>query len=329
MKEAKNAEFLIVAGPGAKGLDDSAKDAAGLALALGAKPENALLLVLGEDPEKAAEMAAARFGLPVLALAGEGLHPAIGDAFAAALASTVLRVKPRFILLAHTISNMDVAPLLATKLKAACVTGVTGLEDGESGPIFLRPTASGKLLARISVNASCAVVTALPGGFPVPEKPSFPPGEIFREQAVTPGSRMRLLEELAPASADMGLSAADVVVAAGRGIGCTENLELIERLAALFPRSAVAGSRPVCDAGWLPANRQVGVTGATVTPKLYIACGISGVFQHVAGMIGSNLIVAINKDPGAPIFSVAHLGVVEDLTAFIPAFLEEAEKAGA
>ncbi|MBI5845990.1 MAG: electron transfer flavoprotein subunit alpha/FixB family protein [Deltaproteobacteria bacterium] len=326
MKESAKAEFLIVAAAGAKGLEESAKDAVGLALALGARPENAIFLVAGEEPDKAAETASARFGLPVLALSGAGLVQALCDVFTAAIASVALRVKPRFILLSHTISNMDAAPLLSIKLAAACITGVTSVEEGASGPVFVRPTASGKLLQRISVNSSCAVLTALPGGFPVPEAPPFAPGEITTENVEITDSGMRLLEELAPALADMGLSVADVVVAAGRGIGCPENLELIERLAALFPRSAVAGSRPVCDAGWLPANRQVGVTGATVSPKLYIACGISGVFQHVAGMSGSNLIVAINKDPCAPIFSVAHIGVAEDLAAFIPAFLEEVEK---
>lgn len=326
MKEALSVEFLIVAA-GEKGLEESAKDAVGLALMMGANPENAMMLVIGEDCRTAAESASVKFGLPVLALSGANLVPAISDAFIFAIAQVAARVSPRFILMAHTISNMDAAPLLAAKLNAACITGVTGVEEGDSGPVFVRPASCGKLVQRFAVTADCAVVTALPGSFPVPETPPFPPGQISGEDAKTPDSKMRLVSELAPASADMGLCAADVVVAAGRGIGCPENLELIERMATLFPRSAVAGSRPVCDAGWLPANRQVGVTGATVTPKLYIACGISGVFQHVAGMAGSNLIVAINSDPCAPIFSVAHIGVAEDLTAFIPAFLEEAEKA--
>jgi electron transfer flavoprotein alpha subunit len=113
-----------------------------------------------------------------------------------------------------------------------------------------------------------------------------------------------------------------VVVAAGKGIGREENLALIRRLAAIFPKGAVGASRLVCDAGWLPYPHQVGVTGKTVAPKLYLACGISGTIQHVTGMRGSRCIVAINTDPRAAIFQVAHYGIVEDLTTFIPLLLD-------
>jgi electron transfer flavoprotein alpha subunit len=118
-----------------------------------------------------------------------------------------------------------------------------------------------------------------------------------------------------------GIGDANVIVAAGNGIGEKENLDFIHQLAALFAKSAVAGSRIVCDMGWLGYQCQVGVTGTTVSPQLYIACGISGAVQHVMGMQGSEFIVAINKDPSAAIFQVADICIVEDLTAFIPAFI--------
>ena len=130
-----------------------------------------------------------------------------------------------------------------------------------------------------------------------------------------------------PAGVDMtGITEAGVIVSAGQGLGDKENLDLMHRLAALFTKSAVAGSRIVCDSGWLEFRCQVGVSGATVSPRLYIACGISGAVQHVMGMRNSDYIVAINKDPAAAIFQVADICIVEDLTTFIPAFIEMYEQ---
>ena len=121
-------------------------------------------------------------------------------------------------------------------------------------------------------------------------------------------------------------SEAKVLVAAGRGIGEEENLDLLQQLAEQFPQSAICGSRPVIDAGWMPYSRQVGITGAMVAPSLYIACGISGAIQHLAGMSSSKVIVAINKDPEAPIFLKSDYGVVGDLFELVPAITEEINK---
>jgi electron transfer flavoprotein alpha subunit len=118
------------------------------------------------------------------------------------------------------------------------------------------------------------------------------------------------------------LKDAEVIVSGGRGLGKKENASLIRRLAALFPRSAVGASRSACDLGWFEHKHQIGTTGQTVSPKLYIACGISGAFQHVSGMRGAQTIVAINTDIHAPIFQVAHYGIVEDLETFIPLLIE-------
>ena len=123
-----------------------------------------------------------------------------------------------------------------------------------------------------------------------------------------------------------GVTEADVVVAAGHGIGDRDNLDLINQLASIFAKSAIAGSRIVCDLGWLEYGCQVGVTGATVSPRLYLACGISGAIQHVTGMRGSEFIVALNKDPAAAIFQVADICVVEDLITFIPLLIETYRK---
>lgn len=117
-------------------------------------------------------------------------------------------------------------------------------------------------------------------------------------------------------------SEAEVIVAAGKGIGAAENIELIKRLAGVFPKSAVGCSRAVCDLGWMEYRRQIGMTGRTVAPSLYIACGISGAMPHLAGMRNSRLIIAVNRDKNAAIFNIAHLGVVEDLLTFVPTVLE-------
>jgi electron transfer flavoprotein alpha subunit len=134
------------------------------------------------------------------------------------------------------------------------------------------------------------------------------------------------MERLAPDTAESALDTARVIVAAGRGVGGPENMEVIFATAALFGRSAVAGSRPVCDAGWLPVAAQVGVTGRTVSPALYLACGISGAFQHLAAISGARCVVAVNCDGRAPIFSRADFGIVERLESFLPTFAELCQK---
>jgi electron transfer flavoprotein alpha subunit len=144
-----------------------------------------------------------------------------------------------------------------------------------------------------------------------------------RSHPCAPRSTQPIGTIAAAAAADTAdLTEADTIIAAGNGIGSEANLDLLRELAELFPHGAVAGTRIVCDRGWLGYARQVGITGTTVTPALYIACGISGATQHRVGMHGSQFVVAINTDPGAPIFNEADLCIVEDLTTFIPRLLE-------
>jgi len=188
---------------------------------------------------------------------------------------------------------------------------------------------NGKIELRLAPLSHTTVVTVLPGAFKAEKRKSRSPGpvEFYSNRAVP--KRTRPLGVKRVRQEDAGLAQADVVVAAGRGLGKVENLAMIRKLADLFPRSAVAGSRPICDQGWMDYKRQVGLTGATVSPKLYLACGISGAIQHTTGMQGSGFVVAISTDPDAAIFDMAHVCIVEDLTTFIPTFLalfEEDEK---
>jgi len=149
---------------------------------------------------------------------------------------------------------------------------------------------------------------------------------IIRTVSAIPDPRCRPLGKLPAGETAYDFSAAEVIVAAGQGIGAAENMDLIQRLAGLFPKAAVGCSRAACDRGWMECRRQIGMTGRTVAPPLYIACGISGAMPHLAGMRDSRCIIAVNRDKNAAIFQVAHLGVVADLLAFIPTVLEEADR---
>jgi electron transfer flavoprotein alpha subunit len=186
---------------------------------------------------------------------------------------------------------------------------------------FARPLYSGKIIARLKPTSETSILTIQPGIFKADSNTANRSGNVTIKSLSAKNRRSRSLGIKQADTDTAGIGEAKVIVAAGRGVGEKENLEIIHQLAALFSKSAVAGSRIVCDIGWLEYQRQVGVTGTTVSPQLYIACGISGAVQHVMGMRNSEFIVAINKDPSAAIFQTADICIVEDLTAFIPAFI--------
>ena len=208
------------------------------------------------------------------------------------------------------------------RLKAACITGVSAVSVQEDMICFSRDVYGGKINADMLSNTETTVLTVQPGSYgPAPDK-GLPEGNVYlKSMAVSPQTSTTLSTTPFQTS-DLDLSAARVIVSAGRGIGEEENLELNRNLASVMPQSVVCGSRPVIDLGWLAYDRQIGVTGATVTPDLYLACGISGAAQHVSGMKGSGFIVAINTDPMAAIFNLSDICIVEDLTTFIPVLLE-------
>jgi electron transfer flavoprotein alpha subunit len=200
-----------------------------------------------------------------------------------------------------------------------CVSLV--VEDGQLR-VARRPY-GGKVVEELSLRPAPTAILTLQGG----AFPAAAPGAGATRSTTTP-SRLparqlrRLLGHVAAAIADVDITAADILVSVGRGIGSRENIALAERLASAIG-AVVSCSRPVADAGWLPQSRQVGTSGRTVRPKLYIALGVSGAFQHVAGMKGSETIIAVNKDPRAPIFQVAHYGIVEDVLDVLPALTAE------
>lgn len=237
----------------------------------------------------------------------------------------ILALRPSYVCVAHTPNGLDIAPALAVLLNAACITGVEGIVSNDQGLQFVRTILNDKITAKVVSDAAVTVLTVVSGAFK--STPSVPESYgiyslLNRSENLSDNLAAYQFHGIKKDGADTSaLNSADVIVAAGNGIKQPEDLEIIYRLSRLFPKSAVAGSRPVCDKKWLKHSQQVGVTGASVKPKLYIACGISGASQHVIGMRDSRLIVAVNTDPHAAIFNVSDICIIEDLTRFIPHFI--------
>ncbi len=265
----------------------------------------------------------------VLVAEHPALEPYTPDAFVMALQGLIEAQKPQVVALAHTYQTRDFAPMLAARLRKSLITDITGVKGTGTGATFTRPMFQGKLTAEVKPRGDA------------PHLLSFQIG-AFRADAVQRGSsaatvtrasvnvepakiRQKPEPPFQEAKAAVDLSQAERIVAVGRGIKSQENLALAERLAKALG-AEVAASRPICDNGWLPMERQIGSSGQTVAPKLYVALGISGAIQHLVGMKGSRTIVAINKDADAPIFEVADYGIVGDLFDIAPALTTELEK---
>jgi electron transfer flavoprotein alpha subunit len=206
-----------------------------------------------------------------------------------------------------------VAPRIAAGLDAAFVSDAF---DARPGPVFVRRIFNGKLDAEVASAGGKAVVTVQPGATAAFDGTSE--GSTEKLSVDLSGLRAKFVETKVAEAKGVDLTKAEIIVSGGRGVGAPEKFpEVIQPLADALG-GAMGASRPVVDAGWLPHEYQVGSSGQVVTPKLYIACGISGAIQHLVGMKGSNFIIAINKDPDAPIFEVAQLGVVGDLFEIVP-----------
>jgi electron transfer flavoprotein alpha subunit len=279
------------------------------------------VILLADDVKGLAQDLADNTGLDVTAMQLPEMAYYNGELYTHALAEHFADHHPSFVCIAQTSQGSDYAPVLAVKLGAACISGVGEIKEHEGYTCFAKALYSGKIIAHLKPTSETAILTVQPGIFKADENNHSRSGSV---SILAPSAKNRMSRSLGIKQANTdtaGIDDANVIVAAGNGIGEKENLDFIHQLAALFAKSAVAGSRIVCDMGWLGYQCQVGVTGTTVSPQLYIACGISGAVQHVMGMQGSEFIVAINKDPSAAIFQVADICIVEDLTAFIPAFI--------
>ena len=261
-----------------------------------------------------------------------GEHAALGqytpDAFTMALKGVIDQKKPAVVLMAHTYQARDFAPMLAARLRVSLITDVIGISGDGASATFTRPMFQGKLTATVRATSSGpAIVTVQIGAFRADAvrrggSPSVSPVEIAIDTAAI---RQQPEAPFQEAKQAVDLSQAERIVAVGRGIKSQDNLPLAQNLAKAMG-AEIAASRPICDSGWLPMERQVGSSGQTVAPRLYVALGISGAIQHLVGMKGSRTIVAINKDADAPIFEVADYGIVGDLFEIVPALTAELEK---
>ncbi len=250
------------------------------------------------------------------------------DGFAEALRQAVSQLKPRLVLFPHTYQVRDLAPKLAASLGKAFVSDAVGMRLEGGQPVFVRQLFQGKLHGDVAVEGGSPYFASVQSG-------------AYRADAVAEGNAPALIRSLdlsldpsavrtepeppyQDAKDAVDLGSADIIVSVGRGIQDPDNIPQAEALAKALG-GELAASRPICDNGWLPLDRQIGSSGQTVTPNLYLALGISGAIQHVVGMKGAKTIVAVNKDAGAPIFEIADYGIVGDLFEVMPALIKALE----
>jgi electron transfer flavoprotein alpha subunit len=272
----------------------------------------------------AAELAAAQVK-EVVTAEHAALEPYTPDGFTAALQDAITQLAPSHVLLPHTYQTRDFAPKLAARLDRALLTDVTGIKSVGAETAFTRPMFQGKLTADVVPQGPAPhFVTFQIGAYRVDQVARGAAAAPVRALSVTvDASAIREKPEppFQQAKQAVDLSQAERIVSVGRGIKEQANIAIAQKLADALG-AEIAASRPICDAGWLPMERQVGSSGQTVAPKLYLALGISGAIQHLVGMKGSSTVVAINKDPDAPIFEIADYGIVGDLFEIVPAIIE-------
>jgi len=254
----------------------------------------------------------------------EALRAYTPGAYIGVLAAAIRTERPDWVVFPHTYQSVDYVPRLAQETGAGLLPEVTGFASEDGGLLWTRPILGGKLQSKVRVKGEGTVLVSVQSGsFPadgVAKGGQIDPQPLAVDLAgVKPDREILGYEEVAGEKVD--LTKADYIVAVGRGVGGADKLGPLEDLAKALG-AEIAASRPVIDNGWLPRDRQIGSSGQTVAPRLYIAAGISGAIQHLVGMKGSSVIVAINKDPGAPIFTVAHYGIVGDLHEVVPALTE-------
>ena len=281
--------------------------------------------VIGAETGTLAQELAAKKLDQVYALEHELLRSYSPDGYTLALAQLLEQTKPDWVLFPHTYQVRDFGPKLAASLGRPFVSDVIAVRAEEAEPVFVRQLFQGKLHADVKPAGEPPFFASLQAGaFRADAVEAGAPAAAVQSIEITLAPeqiRMRAQEPFQEAAGDVDLSAAAVIVSVGRGIKDPENLPIAEALAQALS-GELGASRPICDSGWLPLNRQIGSSGQTVSPKLYIALGISGAIQHVVGMKGSRTIVAINKDAGAPIFDIADYGIVGDIFEVVPALTE-------
>ncbi len=279
-------------------------------------------LLLGSDVQAGVSELTAAAVDEVLTIDSAALDAYTADGYTAALEEVVRALAPTFVVLPHTYQTRDFAPKLAARMHRACIADVTGVTAVDGEAAFLRPMMQGKLTALVSpAGPAPYFITCQVGAFRADRaaRSAWPaPVRALGTSVATAVVRTRPEAPFQEARQSVDLAHAERIVSVGRGIKEASRIAMAQELADALG-AELAASRPVCDAGWLSMDRQVGSSGHTVAPKLYVALGISGAIQHLVGMKASDTIVAVNKDPDAPIFEVADFGIVGDLFDVVPA----------
>jgi electron transfer flavoprotein alpha subunit len=287
-----------------------------VAAAIGHRMENVVEALQGKGIDR------------ILVVDDLGLALAGGEVQAHVFAEIAKQVEPRLVLVGYSLVGMELTPAIASKLRINALTNCVNIELRDGAVTVTRPLFDGTMHAQIALEENATAVVALQKGSATLTAPLAKQAVV---QSITIDvnripSRSRVLEITEEPKGDVDLAKAEIIVAVGRGIGDKEKIHFTAELAEALG-GTLACSRPVVDVGWLPRERQVGASGKSVAPKVYVACGISGAIQHLTGMRDSKRIIAINKDPNAPIFQVAHIGVVGDLFEIVPALTKAAKVA--
>jgi electron transfer flavoprotein alpha subunit len=261
----------------------------------------------------------------VIAVENEKLQQYTPDGYSQALLAVVDKEKPEGIIAGHTALGKDLTPKIAAKLSSGLVSDATNVEAVGGNIVFTRPIYSGKAFEKKIVTDGLIFATIRPNNIPALEKDESRSGEVEPLSLEIKDLRTMIKDVVKKVSEGVDLSEAKVIVSGGRGVKSAEGFQPLKELAKVLG-GAVGASRGACDADYCDYSMQIGQTGKVVTPDLYIACGISGAIQHLAGMSNSKVIVAINKDPGANIFNVADYGIVGDLFEVVPLLTEEIKK---
>ena len=261
----------------------------------------------------------------VVLVENEKLKQYTSDGYAQALLAVIDQEQPEGLVLGHTALGKDLAPRIAGKLSSGLISDVTAVEEAGGNIVFTRPIYSGKAFEKKIVTDGLIFATVRPNNIAPLEKDESRAGEVSSLSVDIKDLRAIIKEVVRKASEGVDLSEAKVVISGGRGVKSAEGFEPLKELAQVLG-GAVGASRGACDADYCDYSLQIGQTGKVVTPDLYIACGISGAIQHLAGMSNSKVIVAINKDPEANIFKIADYGIVGDMFEVVPLLTEEFKK---
>ena len=284
-------------------------------------------VMIGEGVDGLAAEVAGRGAAEVIYADGPAFANYSSDAYDRAIEAIAKEESPDLILIGHTPNGWDVAPLVAAGLGAPLATDCSAVNLQDGKPRFTRKVFNGKFLQVVdAVGSGPCVATLQRGAAPAHEGSGAGTVRKVAPEVAIDDLQARFIEIKKGEAGAIDLTQASIIVSGGRGVGSLDKFAVIKDLAEALG-GQVGASRPVTDVGWLPPEHQIGSSGVTVNPKLYIACGISGAIQHIVGMRGSGFVVAINKDGDAPIFGVADVGVVGDLFEIVPALTKAAREA--